>query len=297
MLIDNIVQYTPGQEIRIGDPGKNLYYSFDYDERSYSINMEFQHFHPFYEICVFLDREAGHIIDGIWYDMRCCDIVLLRPTLLHKTVYPEGEPNKRLIIQFALPSTRSVTLDTCMEKLYGLFDADCPIYRFEGNQKRAVLEKLNEISRLAQSHNELTELAIHQKFIEFLGTIWLYRENNTYANHTDLKGVTSKIYDITAYIHRHYSEPLSLEQISTAFFISSCYLSHQFKAVTGFSLTHYIQMTRVSNAKAMLMSSDASITDIAMQCGFTSFSQFNRVFNKFVGSSPSVFRRKTKPAA
>ncbi|MCD8023341.1 MAG: helix-turn-helix domain-containing protein [Lachnospiraceae bacterium] len=45
------------------------------------------------------------------------------------------------------------------------------------------------------------------------------------------------------------------------------------------------------------MSSDASITAIAVQCGVTSFSQFNRVFNKFVGSSPSAFRKKKKPAA
>ena len=42
MLIDNTVVYSKEHKIEIGHPGKNLYYYFDYDERSYSINMEFQ---------------------------------------------------------------------------------------------------------------------------------------------------------------------------------------------------------------------------------------------------------------
>ncbi|MCD7750364.1 MAG: AraC family transcriptional regulator [Lachnospiraceae bacterium] len=294
MLIDNTVMYTKEMKIEIGAPGKSLYYFFDYDDRSFPINMEFQHFHPFYEICIYLDREAGHIIDGIWYDMRCCDIVLLRPALLHKTVYPEGEPCKRLIIQFSIPSMRSHFLDDCMKTIYSLFEAECPIYRFEGGQKRAVLDKINDIWRLAQAPNELTELSIHNKFVEFLSTMWLYRDHNTYSNNAALHGITDKVYDITAYIHRHYPEPLSLEQISREFYISSYYLSHQFKQITGFSFTQYVQMTRVSNAQALLISCDDSITDIALQCGFTSFSQFNRVFNKFVGKSPSLFRKEAK---
>ena len=105
MLIDNTLVYTQEYKIEIGRPGKNLYYFFDYDERSYSINMEFQHFHQFYEMCIFLDDKAGHLIDGVWFDMRCCDIVALRPSLLHKTFYPEGQPSKRRI----LPPTTSLS--------------------------------------------------------------------------------------------------------------------------------------------------------------------------------------------
>ena len=64
MLINNTLVYAQEYKIEIGRPGKNLYYFFDYDERSYSINMEFQHFHQFYEMCIFLDDKAGHLIDG-----------------------------------------------------------------------------------------------------------------------------------------------------------------------------------------------------------------------------------------
>ena len=44
------------------------------------------------------------------------------------------------------------------------------------------------------------------------------------------------------------------------------------------------------NAQQLLLYADMKIADIATSCGFTSFSQFNRVFNKFCHTSPSQFR-------
>lgn len=293
MLIDNTVIYLQEYKIEIGRPGNTLYYFFDYDERSYSINMEFQHFHPFYEMCVFLDEKAGHLIDGVWYDMRCCDIVALRPNLLHKTEYPEGAPNRRLIIQFAAPPALSV-FEGCMKHILGIFEGSCPIYRFKEPYKKAILEKLNDIYYLSGSPNELTELSIHNRFVEFLSLIYLYRDKNVYTNHVDFDSITNKIYSITAYIHSHFTEDLSLESIAGEFYISSYYLSHQFKRVTGFTLTDYIQMTRIRNAQTLLLSTDSPISDIAFQCGFSSFSQFNRVFNKFLHQAPSSFRREMR---
>lgn len=293
MLIDNTLVYTQEYKIEIGRPGKNLYYFFDYDERSYSINMEFQHFHQFYEMCIFLDDKAGHLIDGVWFDMRCCDIVALRPSLLHKTFYPEGQPNKRLIIQFSIPPMISA-FENCMKSVYSIFEGDCPIYRFEDPYKKAVLEKLNDIYYLSQNPNELTDLAIHNKFIEFLSLIYLYRDKNVYSNRSDFDNITNKVYSITAYIHSHFTEDISLESVSREFFISSYYLSHQFKRITGFTLTDYVQLTRVRNAQTLLLSTDKPITDIAFLCGFSSFSQFNRAFNKFLHLSPSAFRKDAK---
>lgn len=292
MLIDNTLIYEQQYKIEIGQPGRNLFYFFDYDERYYSINMEFQHFHQFYEMCVFLDEKAGHIIDGVWYDLRCCDIVALRPSLLHKTAYPEGAPSKRLIIQFHIPPMIS-QLENCMRHVYEIFNGDCPIYRFEDRYRKEILEKLNDIYYLSQATNELTELSINGRFIEFLSLIYFYRDKNSYSNRSDFDSITSKIYSITAYIHSHYTEQLSLDVLAKKFYISSFYLSHQFKKVTGFTLTDYIQMTRVRNAQTLLLSTAAPITEIAFQCGFTSFSQFNRAFNKFLHISPSGFRKNS----
>ncbi len=291
MLIDNTVLYEGSKMIEINKPGNSFFYFFDWDERSYIINMEFQHFHQFYELCIFLDEQAGHLINGAWHDLRCCDIVAIRPSLLHKTTYPEGAPNKRLIINFAIPPQPN-GLESCMNSIYSIFDGEVPIYRFEGRYKKAVFEKLNDIYYLSQSPNELSNLAIHQKFIEFLSLIYQYRDKNVYTDQVDFDNITNKIYGITACIHNRYTEDLSLASLSKEFYVSSYYLSHQFKRVTGFTLTDYISMTRVRNAQTLLLSTDIPITEIALQSGFKSFSQFNRAFNKFLQMSPSKFRRE-----
>lgn len=295
MLIDNTVIYEHQYLLEINQKGKPFFYFFDWDERTYAINMEFQHFHQFYEMCIFLDEHAQHLINGVRHDLRCCDIVAIRPALLHKTAYPEGAPNKRLIINFAIPALPS-GLEACMRTIYSIFDREVPIYRFEGRCKQAVFAKLNDIYYLSKSPNELTNLAIHNKFVEFLSLIYLFQDKNTYIDCTALDDITSKIYSITAYIHTHYMDDLSLAGISKEFYISSYYLSHQFKRVTGFTLTDYISMTRVRNAQTLLLSTDLPITDIAFQSGFKSFSQFNRTFNRLVSMPPSRFRRDRPPS-
>ena len=84
---------------------------------------------------------------------------------------------------------------------------------------------------------------------------------------------------------------MSLESLAEQFYISTYYLSHRFRQVTGYTLIHYIQMTRIRSAQYALINTREKITDISAACGFTSFSQFNRVFRKFCGVSPSDFRR------
>ena len=53
-------------------------------------------------------------------------------------------------------------------------------------------------------------------------------------------------------------------------------------------------MTRVRNVQAMLINTDLPITEIPGLCGFNSFSQFNRVFRKHIGISPSVYRKRNQ---
>lgn len=84
--------YEQAYSITINNAETPLYYFFDYDERSYNINMEFQHFHQFYEVHILLDGKASHIIEGDYYALQPYDIVFLRPALLHKTEYPVGAP-------------------------------------------------------------------------------------------------------------------------------------------------------------------------------------------------------------
>lgn len=291
MFLNNLLYYEDKYSIRVNEENDSIFYYFDYDSRSADINMEFQHFHPFYELCIPLCPNAIHFIEGIPYEIQAFDIVGIPPAKLHKTQYPTGRPCKRLIIQFNMPS-HVPGLSNEYEQLLGVFDQKIPIFRFDSELRRRLCGKINDIYFLSSKADPMRNLIIHQKFIEFLILLFLNRDSNIYKNETILSELEEKIYTVAGYIHAHYPNPLSLEMLADTHDISPSYLSHRFKYVTGFSITDYIQMTRVRNVQALLINTNLPITEIPDLCGFNSFSQFNRVFRKHIGTSPSLYRKR-----
>ncbi|WP_019914268.1 helix-turn-helix transcriptional regulator [Paenibacillus sp. HW567] len=290
-MLESDLLYEQGYSVSINTPADSLFYYFDYDERSHNINMEFQHFHDFYEIHILLDSRATHIIEGSVHALKQYDIVLLSPFRLHKTQYPVGPPHKRLIINFAMPKD-TPGFETAYNNMFLSFGEEVPIYRLNNGPRRAVFEPLNKIFTLSHDASPLNPVLIHSLFQQFLCALYQQRDKNCYVLEEIGNSMMQKIYSISAYIHSHYSGELSLDSISRDFYISPYYLSHQFKAVTGFTLTEYIQMIRIRNAQQLLIYSRLKVSVIAGQCGFNSFSQFNRVFNKLSGMSPSEFRKQ-----
>lgn len=293
MLVADNLLYENKHYIIINDIRHNTFYYFDYDERDYSINMEFEHYHPFFEILILLGKEADHLIEGSPYHMQTNDMVLLAPSRLHKSIYPKGEASKRIVISFMLPADYFGYKET-YDKLLSPFFAQVPIYRFAPEERRRLFNVLNDLFTFSSSPeyegNETDSFYVHTRFQEFLHTLYTIQDKNIYRDDTTYNSIERKIYDITAYIHANYNEELSLEGLAEQFYVSPCYLSHQFKNVTHFGLMNYIQMTRIKNVEYRLTSTHDKISDIAESCGFTSFSQFNRIFKKITGTSPSDYR-------
>lgn len=289
MLLDNLILYEKCFVTEIGSPHQDVYFLFDYDDRSADINMEFQHFHRFYEIHILLDKEANHLIEGNMFHLKNFDITLLSPGILHKSEYPDGPAVKRLIIDFCMPIAEHVSVQDDFQKVLSVFRSDTPVYRFEREVQEELAAFLNNIFHTCKSDSDIKSLRLHSALIAFLTCLYQHKGENIYNNLSE-DSLTSKIYSITSYIHSHFADDLSLEELSRQFYISPYYLSHQFKLITGFTITNYIQMTRIRNAQQMLLSGDKKITEIAEQCGFNSFSQFNRVFHKVCGVSPSKFK-------
>jgi AraC-like DNA-binding protein len=281
--------YEKGYSVTINNPSSPLYYYFDYDSRSYNINMDFQHFHQFYEIFILLDEKIGHIIEGDYYPVYKYDIVLLRPMLLHKTEYPVGPPSRRLIINFSVPRENTY-LNKMILPVLSIFDKELPIYRFPEDISFRIFGVINDVFRLKAHPPPMRDLLIHSKFMEFLCLLYGYQNQNIYVQDPSHDSITQKIYTITSYIHAHYDRALSLEDLAKRIYVSPYYLSHQFRRITGFTLVNYIQMTRIRNAQQCLLGTNMKISEITERCGFTSFSQFNKVFHKFCLTSPSRFR-------
>jgi YesN/AraC family two-component response regulator len=94
------------------------------------------------------------------------------------------------------------------------------------------------------------------------------------------------------YIDANYSRNITLNDLSSIVFISPYHLGHLFKKEVGISPIQYLINCRIEKAKAMLVETDASISDISNAVGYPNANYFNLIFKRFTGRSPGRYRKE-----
>jgi transcriptional regulator GlxA family with amidase domain len=74
--------------------------------------------------------------------------------------------------------------------------------------------------------------------------------------------------------------------------VSPAYFAREFKQAFGLPPHRYLLTRRIERASALLRDTDLSITDIALQTGWTSIGTFGRIFRDITGASPSELREQ-----
>ena len=94
------------------------------------------------------------------------------------------------------------------------------------------------------------------------------------------------------YIAENQDEELSLSQVARAVNMSAFYFCKTFKKATGLTFTDYLARVRVEKVKNLLLNPHKRVSEAAYEAGFQSLSQFNRVFRRIAGESPTVYRER-----
>lgn len=112
----------------------------------------------------------------------------------------------------------------------------------------------------------------------------------TYSNklrlpERDLAELTKK------YIHRNYAQKLTIKELCVYFHCSKSTLINSFESRYHTSVNRYITSYRLEQASVLLRESDATICEIALQCGFSDQGYFSKVFQKEMGMTPTAYRQ------
>lgn len=102
----------------------------------------------------------------------------------------------------------------------------------------------------------------------------------------------NRICDALRYIDLHLDEELNVEVLSEKYCFSTFYFYRLFSVIIGKSLAAYIRERRILYASNMLCTTDRSIIDIALECGYDSAQSFTRAFKNIQGVSPQVYRKQ-----
>ena len=97
-----------------------------------------------------------------------------------------------------------------------------------------------------------------------------------------------------SFIRNHFTEPISLDDISRAACTSKRNLTRLFQSKTGTTVLDTIQQMRIDKACGQLQSTDMTCMQVAFECGFGSVQQFNRVFHRMKQCTPMVWQKRSK---
>lgn len=106
-----------------------------------------------------------------------------------------------------------------------------------------------------------------------------------------------RILKVKDYIDNNYMDEIKLKTLAGIACMSDAAFSRFFKLHTGRTVSDYIIEIRLGYASRMLVDTDKTVADISFQCGYNNLSNFNRVFKRKKGCSPTEFREyyhKTK---
>lgn len=113
--------------------------------------------------------------------------------------------------------------------------------------------------------------------------------SSSYAKVT-VEDDSRRILKVKNFISKNYMDELRLPELASLAGMSSSAFSRFFKLHTGRNISEYIIDLRLGYAARMLVDTDKCISEIGFDCGFNNLSNFNRIFKKKKGCSPSEFR-------
>lgn len=161
--------------------------------------------------------------------------------------------------------------------------------RGENSRQKKILEKLKQLSFLQKEEN--TEFQTRNLFSD----IWLLllaeiQENETCSSASNLVQ-QERIQTMLSFIHQHYQEKISLEDIAHSASVSKRECLRCFQKGIHKTPNEYLQDYRIEAAARLLRSTTLPVLDIALQTGFSNGAYFGKMFKEAYHMTPGQYRK------
>ena len=268
------------------------------------------HSHSFYEINVVVKGNGIHYIENNAVSAKTGSVFIIPPNIHHGYWTDEPESFKIFHVLLNLAFNEIYKQELLSLSNYSTIFEIEPQLRLESETpyflvlKQDTLLALNtEFEEMAALSDELPDDQIikNGKVLSFIGKLSsMYgdlRHNKMQADHIKQKSYGSiLIMKTMEYITKNYSEKIDIDTLSQMIHMSrSTYIRH-FKSLCKCSPIDYLLKIRVQHAAERLLSTNQSITDIALNCGFYDSAHFSKYFKQYFFTTPSEYRSKNNSA-
>lgn len=252
------------------------------------------HFHPEYELILIEEGEGVSYVGDSARKLRPGDFMLIGSNLAHLWLsddkyYIPGttEVSRSIYAQFG-PNVLPANLDSIPE-LHN-------IYRLLLASSRGLIFTGSNVDRLAQEFRDIVPLEGFRKWSSLLSLL-----DNLSAN-ADYQYLTTSTYDVKTntwsdkvvervnqYIAVNYCQEVTLSELCDLVHMNPSSLCRYYKRVTKRKIFDYLAQTRIEYSLKLLRSTNYSISQIALECGYNSPSHFYHQFKDITGYAPTDY--------
>ena len=113
------------------------------------------------------------------------------------------------------------------------------------------------------------------------------------AGQSQQGGRGSPIFLVQSHLRLHLAAPVSVPELAAMAGFSPSHFSARFRAVTGFSVVEYVKRLRMARARQLLITSELTVAEVAMDVGYEDPFYFSRQFHAVTGLSPRSYRQRS----
>lgn len=246
------------------------------------------HWHNEYELVGVLKGSIVLKAESEEINLKCGDIFLINPNVIHSIRECENEPNLCMFVQmsqelFALEEQENTEtrfyLDSTNDEI-----PECGFAYFFKKMAELVYESMVE--------NKHKQLRVRAQVCTLIADLFDYVVYDVRFGDLATRNDQELTVAIIEFLEQHLEEENITELICKKFGLSRKSLDRNLKMTLGSTGKEMIENLRVEKAKNLLKNTNKNMNYILDACGFGSEKTFYRVFREETGVTPNVFRQK-----
>lgn len=282
--------YTSYEKVRYNNfPGFRINHTTGLDASSST--SQHPHLCADYLAFYFIHGSGSIKIEGHEYPIHAGDVIFINPSeLFHCSVDPSSyherivlHISERFLNPFPCNPTPLFSIFTNREKGTG---NRIPA---EAVESSGLGKKFLQLLKLIQESSSFQEILAVCTVAELL--CLLNELSGVACSSTEQPPRNQLIDQVLLYLNENFTQNITIDSVAACFNVTASYLAHLFKEHTGLSPWNYVILRRLHLFNALIRES-ASMEDACYQAGFDNYSNFFRLYKKYMGMTPSQFKQQ-----
>lgn len=245
------------------------------------------HWHPEHEILLVCEGSIRVRLNETTYHLTKDDVLFIPGGTIH-SAEPENCHYSCILTNLSLLVKKS---DACMPYAERISSGEVTVHTKLSESDPHFAQLCHEMLDVHQAGSEGYPFEIKGLIHLFFGRIFrmgYYTKQATDKNAS--RKLSGRMKNVITYIQEHYNSPLRLDMLAALVNLSPNHFCRSFRSITGQTPFEYIQAYRLSKARYALISTEMTVTEVALECGFNDTSHFIRLFREAYGTTPKQFR-------